>query len=298
MGGTMGSRGTPGPTRRWLILGGLGGLVWRTTPPRTAAQPPSASLRLALVPEWVIRQHRVTGGLLGPALGQALEGGVVDRTVFAWQRGVIQREALVTKPVRLLPEAEAGPLGGQGRFELGAVRPPRARAAWTEVEIRRASAASGDVLLLEVGGELNTVAQVLETLVLVDAAGRLVELPLARSALFPGRGVPVVTAPFGRPLPAALAARFYEEGGVGLLVVRSQVRAVRDGGLAPGGFADTAPLGEGDWREGDRVLLRVPAAGLERAPRLVLAWKDRTLQPDPDGEVFPRRSSWLRPPAR
>ena len=47
----------------------------------------------------------------------------------------------------------------------------------------------------------------------------------------------------------------------------------------------------GDWREGDRVFLRIPAAALaEGWPGLVLGWKDRTLQTDPNLE-FPRRSA-------
>lgn len=284
-------------TRRSLVLG-LGGLVLSTSRRRAAAQAWGGTLRVALVPQWVIQQHRAAGGILSPGLAEALESGVVDRTVFAWQHGVIQRQALVTKPVRALPEAEAAALGGRGRFEVVAVRPPLGRAAWTEVEVRRGSAGADDVLLLELGGERNSVAQVLETLLVAEPEGRFAERPLARTAVFPGRGVPVVTAPFGRPLGAELASRFHEQAGLGLLVVRSQVSAVRDGDLTPNGWADTAPAGAGDWREGDRVLLRIPASGLDRVPPLVLGWKDRTLQPDPDGEILPRRSSLLFPRVR
>jgi hypothetical protein len=277
-------------TRRTVILG-VAAVAARGLARPARAQAPPATLRLALLPQWVIQQHRSAGGAFSPALRDALEGGVVDRTVYSWQHGVIQRQSLVAKPIRALPEAEAAPLGGRGAFEAVAIRPPAGPAAWTEVDVVRRSSAPDDVLVLEVGGERNTIGQVLETLLVAQPDGRLADLPLARVALVPGRGVPVATAPFGLPLGAEMASRFHDEAGVGLLVVRSQVRAIRNGALAPGGLADTAPLAEGDWREGDRVLLRVPAAGLDRAPRLVLAWKDRTLQPDPAGEFFPRRSS-------
>jgi hypothetical protein len=157
--------------------------------------------------------------------------------------------------------------------------------------VTRGSTGSDDVLLLELGGERNTVAQVLETLLVARPGARLEEVPLAPTALMAGAGVPIVTAPFGRPLAAGLAARFHDVAGIGILVVRSTVAVTRNGGLSPSGLADTAPLGAGDWREGDRVLLRVPAGQLGRPlPRLVLAWKDRMLQSDPDAE-FPRRSS-------
>jgi hypothetical protein len=278
-------------TRRALLVG-LGAVVAGGVGRVVRAQGPPSTVRLALLPQWVVQQHRTIGGGLLPALRDALEGGVVDRTVFGWQRGLIQRQALVWKPVRVIPETEAAPLGGRGRFELVAVRPPAGRAAWTEVDVTHGSGGADDALLLEVGGERNTIAQVLETLLVMSPDGRLVELPLAPVALVASRGVPVATAPFGHPLGAELASRFYEEAGVGLLVARSQVRAVRNGALAASGLADTAPLADGDWREADRVLLRVPVAALDRPPRLVLGWKDRTLQPDPDGsDFFPRRSS-------
>jgi hypothetical protein len=259
--------------------------------PSGQAQAPAGILRLAFLPQWAIQQHRGAGGALNPALREAIEGGVVDRTVFSWQRGILQRQALVSKPIRLVPDAEAGPLGGRGRFTLAAVRPPTGRAAWTEVEISRSEPRADDVLVLEIGGERNTERQVLETLLEADPARGLAEVSLARVALIAGAGVPVVTAPFEQPLPPRMAQRFHEGTGMGLLVVRSPLWDIRDGALTASGPADTVPLGGGDWREGDRVFLRIAAAALDRGlPGLVLGWKDRTLKPDPDTE-FPRRSA-------
>jgi hypothetical protein len=269
-----------------LTVALVGGL---TVPARPQASP--GVIRLALLSQWVIQQHRATGGSLNPALREAVDNGVVDRTVFAWQRGVIQRQALVAKPIRLVPEPEARALGGRGRFGLGAVRAPAGRAAWTEVEVSRSSSGADDVLVLEIGGERNTVRQVLETLLVAEPSRGLAELPLARTALIPGAGVPVVAAPFEQPIPPALARRFREEAGMGLLVVRSPLWDVRNGDLTASGPADTVPLGGGDWREGDRVFLRISAATLDRGlAGLVLGWKDRTLQTDPNVE-FPRRSA-------
>jgi hypothetical protein len=257
------------------------------------AQAPSGVLRLALLPQWTVQQHRGQ-----PALREAVERGVVDRTVFAWQRGVIQRQALVTKPIRLLADPEASALGGRGQFSLVTIRPPAGRAAWTEVEVSRSAPRSDDVLLVEIGGERNTMTQVLETLLVAGPTPGLVEVPLARTALSRGAGVPVVAAPFEQPLPPALAQRFREVAGIDLLVVRSPLWDVRDGDVTPSGPADTVPFAGGDWREGDRVFLRIPAAALDRgAPSLVLGWKDRTLQSDPDME-FPRRSALPFPVVR
>src|SRR5262249_47722307 len=143
-----------------VVLGTLG-LGLAALPSR--AQAPSAVLRLALLPQYVILKHREPGGALSPDLRAAIDGGVVDRTVFSWQRGVIERRAFF-KPIALVPEAEAGTLGGRGRFTLTAVRPPTGASAWTEVEISRTSTGPDDVLLLEIGGERNTETQVLETL--------------------------------------------------------------------------------------------------------------------------------------
>jgi hypothetical protein len=264
------------------LAGGVG--------PETCAGAQQAApgiVRLALLPQWAVQQHRGNGG----SLLEAIDGGVVDRTVFAWQRGVLQRQALVWKPIRLLPDPEASALGGRGRFSLVAVRPPVGRAAWTEVEISRPAPQADDVLLLEIGGERNTVSQVLETLLMAGPARGLTQVPLARTALISGAGVPVVPAPFEQPLPPTMAQRFREDGGMGLLVVRSPLWDIRNGAVTASGPADTVPLGGGDWREGDRVFLRIAGAMLERgSPGLVLGWKDRTLKPDPDTE-FPRRSA-------
>lgn len=276
--------------RRLVVLGLTAALGIGVTGPVRAQGPPDV-VRLALLPQWVIQQHRTGGSSANPALREAIDGGVVDRTVFAWQRGVIQRQVLVRKPIRVVPEPEATALGGRGRFALGAVRPPAGRAAWTEVEIVRASGGADDVVLLEVGGERNTVTQVLETLLVADSSRPLAELSLARPALLASAGVPVIAVPFEQPIPPALAGRFREEAGMGLLVVRSPLWDVRDGDLTASGRADTVPLGGGDWREGDRVFLRIPAAAIGRGlAGLVLGWKDRTLQTDPNAE-FPRRSA-------
>jgi hypothetical protein len=81
-------------------------------------------------------------------------------------------------------------------------------------------------------------------------------------------------------------------------VARSPLRDIRNGDVRASGVADTVPLGGGDWREGDRVFIRVAAAALARGPAaVVLGWKDRTLQPDPDSE-FPRRSALPFPVVR
>jgi len=277
-------------TRRLLVTGLAAALGIGAALPAWAQATPGV-LRLALLPQWAIQQHRGAGGSLSPALREAVEGGVVDRTVFAWQRGLVQRRALVLKPIRVVSGPEAVALGGRGRFDLAAVRPPAGRAAWTEVEVIRPAPGADDVLMLEIGGERNTVTQVLETLLVAEPTRGLVEVPLARSALVPGLGVPVVPSPFEQPLPPAMAQRFREEAGMGLLVVRSPLWDVRNGGLTASGPADTVPLGGGDWREGDRVFIRVSAAALDqRVSALVLGWKDRKLTPDPDVE-FPRRSA-------
>ena len=246
-------------------------------------------IRLALLPQWVTQQYRGVGGALSPDLRAALDKGVVDRTVFAWQRGVIERRMFVPKPIRLVPDDEAGALGGRGRFTLTTVRPPNGTAAWTEVEITRASTGPDDVALLEIGGERNTLTQVLATLLVAGPGQSLVEVPLAQRALVAGGGVPVVRARFEQPIPAAFADQFRDEGGMGVLVARAFLWDIQNVAHTPNGLADTVQLGGGDWREGDRVFLRIPAAALERGlDGLVLVWKDRTLQNDPQVD-FPVR---------
>src|SRR5262249_19248856 len=151
---------------RRLWIAGVAVALLVGSPGSSWAEAMSGIVRLALLPQWVFLQHR--GGAANPALREAIEGGVVDRTVFAWQRGVIQRQVLVSKPIRLVPDPDASALGGRGQFVLGAVRPPTGRAAWTEVEIARSSNGPDDVLVLEIGGERNTLTQVLETILLAE----------------------------------------------------------------------------------------------------------------------------------
>jgi hypothetical protein len=281
----------PITVRRLAVLGlllvtafGMGAAV------SSHAQAPAPVVRVALLPQWVIQQHRSL-----PALAEAIEGGVVDRTVFAWQRGVIQRQALVSKPIRVVPDP--APLGGRGRFDL-TVRPSTGRAAWTEIEVHQSSPSADDVLLLEIGGERNTITQVLETLLIAELGRPLAEIPLARPALVAGAGVPVIASTFDAPLPPAMAQRFRQEAGLDLLVVRPPLWDVRNGDQTSSGRADTVPFGGGDWREGDRVFLRIPVSKLgQGVPGIVLGWKDRTLQNDPNAE-FPRRSSLPLPVIR
>jgi hypothetical protein len=281
----------PITVRRLAVLGlllvaafGMGAAV------SSHAEAPAPVVRVALLPQWVIQQHRSL-----PALAEAIEGGVVDRTVFAWQRGVIQRQALVSKPIRVVPDPAS--LGGRGRFDL-TVRPSTGRAAWTEIEVHQSSPSADDVLLLEIGGERNTITQVLETLLIAEPGRPLAEIPLARPALVAGAGVPVVASTFDVPLAPAMAQRFRQEAGLDLLVVRPPLWDVRNGDQTSSGRADTVPFGGGDWREGDRVFLRIPVSKLgQGVPGIVLGWKDRTLQNDPNAE-FPRRSSLPLPVIR
>lgn len=278
---------------RWLLAGAV--VAGLTGPAPADAEESPSTLRLALVSQWVVRQHH--GAL--PALRQALDGGVVDRTVFQWQRGRIQRAALVDKPVRVLAGPVVAALGGRGEFELGAIRPPSGSAAWTEVDVVPRGAGADGVAVLEIGAERNTVGQVLETLLVAEPGGGFRPVGLARVALFPGDGVPVVSIPSGEPLAVPGGpGRFRDVGGMALLVARSPVAAVVNGGITAGGPADVAGPGPDDWRQGDRVFVRVPAAVLRAgAPPIVLGWKDRTLRDDPDPELL-RRSSWLAPLVR
>jgi hypothetical protein len=252
------------------------GLALLTSALPLAAQP--AGVRLALVSQWVVSQHRAADHSLAPELRRALDSGVVERPVFRWQRGLIQRRALVWKPIRVLPADEAAALGGRGDFQLARVGPPRDGAAWTTVEVGLPSGRPDDVLILEVGGEIAPVNQVLETLALVGPAGEFQELRLVRRALVPADGVPITRPPFGRPVTLPPGAMLRGTAGVEFLVARSPVETIENGGLTTNGPADLSPVRDavGEWREGDRVFIRVAASTLHSgAPTILLGWKDR-----------------------
>jgi hypothetical protein len=135
---------------------------------------------------------------------------------------------------------------------------------------------------LEVGGELNTISQVLDALFLVPGEGGFQELRLVPRAVVGAPGVPVARVPFGR-IPAEPAA-FRGQEGLEFFVARSTIDALPDADTTTAGPADKAMTHAGDWREADRVFIRIPAARLRAgAPGIVLGWKDRTLKSDPDG---------------
>jgi hypothetical protein len=265
-----------------LLLALFVGLV--AGPLGVSAQSP-LTIRLASLSQWPVHQHRSGGwlaaGPIGPELRTALESGVVDRPVFWWQRGVIQRSSLVWKPIRVLAGPEGAELGGRGEFDLVAAPRATGAAAWSQIEVRPRTGQTDDVLVLEVGGELNTVTQVLETLLLVPVDGPIQELSLARRAVLPASGIPVMVVPAGRP-PGPVPLR--GESGIDFLVARSSVESLENADTTPSGAADRAASNVGDWREGDRVFIRVPVSRLQAGtPGVVLGWKDRTLKPDPDG---------------
>jgi hypothetical protein len=110
----------------------------------------------------------------------------------------------------------------------------------------------------------------------------------------PASGIPIIVVPAGR-LPGSVP--FRGESGIEFLVARSPVESLANADTTPSGAADRAASNVGDWREGDRVFIRVPVARLQAGtPGLVLGWKDRTLKPDPDGGGDERRRSRLHQP--
>jgi hypothetical protein len=241
-------------------------------PASAAAQP--VVVRLGLVSQWVVNQH----GQTTESLGAALEGGLVDGFAFSWQRGRIPRSALVPKPIRALPAAEAAALGGRGECDVTAVRAPAAPAAWTEVDVLPRTGRPDDVCVLEVGGELNTIHQVLARLY-VAAPGR---------SIFSRPGVPVIRVQFGKPVAVPAGVSFTGRPGVDFLVARSLIETVENGAVTPNGQADVSPFQAGEWREADRVFIRVPVSTLRAgAPPIALVWKDRVFFEQPDrGRIF------------
>jgi len=282
---------TPNMTRGWTCLALLGGLVVLAGAPPPAAAPSPATLRLALLSQWTVDQHRAGWGAaagqpMRPDFSAALRDGVSDRAVFRWQHGAIQRGSLVLKPIRVVSGAEAAALGGRGTFELGAVRLPRGRAAWTEVDVTPGSAGLDDVPVLEVGGEINTIRQVLASLFVVGGASPLEELRLVRPAFRPGTGVSVVQARYGLPVTRPDAAGLFRGiDGAAFLVVRSEVQTITENMQTTNGPADLSPVEGGAWREGDRVFLRLPLSTLRSgALSVVLGWKDRIFQDTSPGD--------------
>ena len=278
-------------TPRWTCVALLGGLVLLAGGAVPGAAQSPVVLRLALLSQWTVDQHRAGWGTafgqpMRPDFATALRDGVRDGLVFSWQHGGIQRGSLVLKPIRVVSSEEAQTLGGRGAFELGEVRPPRERAAWTEIEVRPRSTAPGDVLVLEVGGEINTIRQVLASLFVVPSAGGLQELRLVQPALRPGTGVLVVQARFGLPVTRPDAPGLFQGvDGAGFLVVRSEVQTITENVRTTNGPADLSPVEGGAWREGDRVFLRVPLATLQQGvPAVVLGWKDRIPQDTNPGD--------------
>ena len=119
----------------------------------------------------------------------------------------------------------------------------------------------------------------LDAILVEGPGGRLAGLPVEPVALIAGRGVLALSAPFGRPVTRSDAGtRFRGVGGVEFLVIRSLVEAMVDATTTPRGRADASPHWAGEWREGDRLFVRLPVARLRAGPpRLVLSWRDRVV---------------------
>jgi len=271
--------------RRRLAFGGLlagGSLILATTVFVHAQGGTGTTVRFAFVPRVVSTQFTN-----GPDFRAALDRGVVDRGVFFWQHGLIERSSLVLKPIRLVAGAEAESLGGRGQFQLGAVRRSQGSSAWVEVEVAHAAGQADDRLVLEIGGEKYEQRQVLAALFLAPPAGGLEELRLAPRALVPGAGVPVIEASLTTPLAGlGVAEAFRGPRGVEFLVVRSPIPTGVDREVTTNGLADRAAVpadGPDEWRDGDRVLVRISGAAVqEGVPLVVMVWKDRVYKTGPD----------------
>jgi hypothetical protein len=256
---------------RPVLLGCLVGVALLVTAPGASGQTSPPAVRFAFLWEAVVAQRAAR-----PGLAAALERGVGERAPPG-AVDAIPREALVRKPMRLLAGPEAAAFGGQGEFQLLALRPPADTAAWTSVEIQPRTARPGDVCVLEIGGELTTITQVIGTMLVAAPDSGFVRLDVALPALVRGKGVPVVLTPLAWPAVRADAPKLFRgAGGLELLIVRSGVETMVDASLTARGPADVAPMRAGEWREADRLLVRIPLATLEAgAPGLVVGWKDR-----------------------
>lgn len=247
-----------------LALAGV--LVAATAGP---GQGRTLTLRIASVAERAVAPYRLASGAGRPA-------GVRPELRAALDRDTLDRALVVKKPARILGAGEAAPLGARGDFDLVALRPGAGGAPWLEIEVAARSARPDDVLIVEVGGETGTTGQVLDALFLASPGGGLVEVPLAPAALLPGPGVPVLKAPPGPLARPDARARFRGAASLEFLVVRSLVEAMVDGATTARGRADASPHWAAEWREGDRVYIRVsPALPPAPPPAIVLAWKDR-----------------------
>jgi hypothetical protein len=251
-------------------------------PVPVAAQP--VVVRLGLVSQWVVNQQ----GQTTESLGAALERGLVDGVAVSWQRGRIPRSALVPKPIRALPAPEAASLGGRGECDVTAVRPPAGPAVWSEVDVLPRTGRPDDVCVLEVGGELNTIHQVLARLYVAPPGAALEELPLVRRSLFSRPGVPVIRVQFGKPVAVPAGVSFTGRPGVDFLVARSLIETIENAAVTPNGQADASPFQAGEWREADRVYIRLPVSTLRAgATPIALVWKDRVFFEQPDrGRIF------------
>jgi hypothetical protein len=246
------------------------------------AQGATGTVRLAFLPQIVVGQQAG-----GRDFRTVLDGGVVDGPVFVWQRGLIERRSLVLKPIRLVTGDEAAGLGGRGQFQVVGVRASRGPSAWVDVDVADAGGGPDDRLILEVGGEQYPVRQILSTLFVAPPGEGLTALPLSPQAFRPGPGVPVIETRLGFPVKAPGApAAFRGLKGVEFLVARSPIRVGANQDVTTNGPADRAegPLeGGADWRDGDRVYVRISAAALrEGTLAIAMGWKDRTYKSDPD----------------
>lgn len=83
--------------------------------------------------------------------------------------------------------------------------------------------------------------------------------------------MPGLPVPFGRPVVGAGGVTLFRgAGGAELRVVRSPIEASVNGDITANGFADFSPFqtAVAEWREGDRVFIRVPLAALRSGPPL------------------------------
>jgi hypothetical protein len=148
------------------------------------------------------------------------------------------------------------------------------------VVVAPASLEDDAVLVLEVGGEVSTVAQVLESIFLAPPGRGVERLSLAPRALLGRPGVPVIRVARGQAISSLNGSSPWGADGVAFLVARSPVEVLADGATTTSGRADLAWDPTGDWRVGDRLFIRIPLARLRiGAPGIVLAWKDRSVQP-------------------
>ena len=141
-------------------------------------------IKIANVSDFVMKQHLKHGEYVD--LEKALDRGVVDKTVWWWDKGYVERFNLVNKDIKIPDKKIQNVLSEKKAIGIAEVIPPKESSGWTKVAFLAPDDAQ-KVLIIELNGMSEGNERFLTSIGIKTAERKIEDIFIQPEALFKGK---------------------------------------------------------------------------------------------------------------